>query len=221
MIVLDEGHFAPRKTVNTLLGFINENARMLILSTPPVGISNVESIIEGRLPSGEGICEHVRLDYNCDACRIIQTEFASHRCTHLEYLRNRTTPGAAIMAGRAAYGQDSDGAMREIDGSARICRNAFIDPERIARLKETRRRNLSEFNPPEFLFISMDPAGAARAKTDVEAKRSHSDYSIMTGFMNEGVIQVIFFFILFYLARAFTPSAAWAARIRAIAGRHR
>lgn len=200
--MLDEAHHAPKKTVKSILGFSNENARFLLLSTPPIGVSHVTDIIEGRLPDGTPICEMTRLDYNCDACRIIQVDMPTHRCLHKEYLRLRKTPGSSIAAGYAAYGKDTDGAMREIDGSSRICRNLFIEPDRLKHLKEANRHLLESFIEPEYLFISMDPAGAARQRTDIEAKRSHSDYAVVTGFMTRGTMQVIFFlfFLFIYLS---------------------
>lgn len=194
-MIIDEGHFIKRETINTLLGFIPESCRYLIVSTPPVKESNIMDIIHGKDPAtGQAMSKYVYLNYNCPACTKIQEKHPGHRCMENEQLRPRFLDARAIVKGRGAYGTSTDAANRELYGSALTVRHVFINPKHIERLRKAERRPFSSFvTSPDYLYISIDPSGSVRKRHVTDSHKRNSDYAIVTVFMAQGVYYVIFF----------------------------
>jgi len=202
-VILDEGHFAPEKTVQTLLGLVNQGARFLLVSTPPVGTSNVQGIIDGCV-DGKPICTRVRLDFNCTACLKIQETVPSHQCLHNTHLRNRSTSVADVAKGMAAY-SSADAGARELYGSALKPRNRLIDADAIKRLRETPRTPCDTLVPPKHVFVSIDPSGSTRRGNDVANKSNTSEYAIVSVFVCRGVHYVNVYFLFSILRSILQP----------------
>lgn len=172
-------------------------------STPPVGISNVQTIIDGvSAETGKRICKQVFFDYNCPACRKIQVVNQAHVCNHLTFLRPRHMDSANTHIGVAAYGGASNASHRELYGSALLPRNVFISQTKFDMLKEKPRKDFSEFSkPPDYLYFSIDPSGSSRKRADTEREGNSSDYAIVSMFMYEGAyhVKIYVLFILFSL----------------------
>lgn len=204
---MDEGHFAKQETVDTLLGFIPENARYLIVSTPPTKESHIMNIINGvDDKTGKPVSKYIYLNYTCRACAKIQTFIPGHECEHNAHYKPRHLESRALVRGRAAYGNNTDAANRELYGMAISRRNVFIDPLYIERLRKEPRKPYSAFmDPPEYLYVSIDPSGSSRRRNDVDSKKKGSDYAIVSAFLDHGVYYVnlcvcfcLFFFYLLF-----------------------
>ncbi len=170
-------------------------------STPPVGVSNVQTIIDGvSAKTGKKICKRVYFDYNCAACRKIQIGNQAHVCNHLTFLRPRVMNSDNTHIAVAAYGGASNASHRELYGSALIPRNLFISQTKFEALKNKPRKAYSEFvKSPDYVFVSIDPSGSARKRADTEKDGDSSDYATVSMFVSEGVHYVNICFFYFFI----------------------
>lgn len=150
------------------------------------------NIIHGVDPvTGKRVCKYIYLNYTCRACMKIQEELPGHECDHNAHFRPRHLETRALVRGRAAYGNNTDAANRELYGMAISSRNVFINPEYIEKLRHEPRKPYSSFiKSPEYVYISIDPSGSARRRNDVDNKNTGSDYAIVSAFIDHGVFYV-------------------------------
>jgi len=193
VVIVDEAHFLPRRSIeNGPLAMLLQQARVVMASTPPTGISGIQSILEGKLPDGSPICTVVDFEFNCPRCKIIQVDHPEYVCVERFYLRPHIHDSESVMIMRAAYGPDSDAYKREALGSAVVGSHDFIPNEHVKMMRES--PSYQPKMPPQYVYISCDPSGSTKHYRE----DATSDYALVTAFIEDGCIVVIIFYFLFF-----------------------
>jgi len=196
VVIVDEAHFLPRRSIeNGPLAMLLQQARILMASTPPTGVSGIQTILDGKLPDGSPICTVVDFEFNCPRCKLIQIDHPEYVCTERFFLRPHIQDSESVMIMRAAYGPDSDAYKREALGSAVMGSHDFIPQEDIKILRET--PSFQTTLAPHYVFISCDPSGSTKHYRE----DATSDYALVTAFIEKGslVVKKIYFLFCFSL----------------------